>query len=99
MIGQLFVYRTSRTVWHALAWQWPVLRGGKVEHERIVLLANTETHPRMTAGARSSWLTEHMLQYLNAHERNHDPNVALSHSLAALAAEMVSTRIDRKART
>ena len=99
VIGQLFVYRTSRTVWHALAWQWPVLRGGKVEHERIVLLANTETHPRMTAGARSSWLTEHMLQYLNAHERNRDPNVALSHSLAALAAEMVSTRIDRKGRT
>ena len=86
-------------LWHALAWQWPVLRGDKVEHERIVLLANTQTRPRMTADARSSWLTQHMVQYLNAHERNRDPNVALSRSLAALAAEMVSTRIDREART
>jgi len=99
VIGQLFVYRTSRTFWHALAWQWPVLRGDKVEHERIVLLANTQTHPRMRAEPRSSWLTDRMLSYLNAHEGKRDPNVALSHALAALATQMVSARIDRRART
>jgi len=99
VVGQLFVYRTSRTVWHALAWQWPVLRGDKVEHEGIVLLANTTTRPRMTTDARSSWLTEHMLTYLNSHHRNNDPDVALSGALAALAAQMVSARVDRGART
>jgi hypothetical protein len=40
-----------------------------------------------------------MLSYLNAHEGNRDPNVALSHALAALATQMVSARIDRRART
>jgi exosortase/archaeosortase family protein len=99
VIGQIFVYRTSRTTWHALAWQWPVLRGDKVEHERIVLLANSQTHPRMTSTAQSGWLMEHMLRYLNAHERSRDSNVALSHALESLAAQMVSVRIDRGART
>jgi exosortase/archaeosortase family protein len=99
VIGQVFVYSTSRTTWHALAWQWPVLRGHEVEHERIVLLANTQTHPRMTSTAHSGWLTEHMLRYLNARERSHDSNVALSQALASLAAQMVSVRVDRGART
>jgi hypothetical protein len=99
VVGQLFVYRTSRGGWHALAWQWPVLRGDKVEHERIVLLANTESQPQMRSTTRSGWLTDHVLQYLNAHERNRDSNPALSQSLAALAAQMVSVRIDRGVRT
>lgn len=95
VVGQLFVYRTSRGAWHALAWQWPVLRGDKVEHERIVLLANTSSQPRMSSTARSGWLTDHVLQYLNAHERNRDSNPALSQALASLAAQMVSVRVDR----
>jgi exosortase/archaeosortase family protein len=100
VVGQLFVYRTSRSVWHALAWQWPVLRSGNVDHERIVLLANTTTHPSPSAApARSGWLTAHMIKYLNAHNRRDDPNIALSGALAALAAQMVSGRVDRGART
>jgi exosortase/archaeosortase family protein len=99
VIGQLFVYRTSRAVWHALAWQWPVLRRDRVEHERIVLLANTQTDPHMLSRARSGWLTEHMVTYLNAHDRNDDPNVALSRALASVAAQVVSVRIQRGVRT
>jgi exosortase/archaeosortase family protein len=100
VVGQLFVYKTSRAVWHALAWQWPVLRGGKVDHERIVLIANTTTHPTPSAAtARSSWLIAHMIRYLNAHNRDDDPNVALSGALTSLAAQMVSARVDRGART
>jgi exosortase/archaeosortase family protein len=99
VVGQLFVYKTSRTVWHALAWQWPVLRRGKVDHERIVLIANTTTHPTPSASTpRSSWLIAHMIRYLNAHNRDDDPNVALSRALAALATQMVSVRVDRGAR-
>jgi len=100
VVGQLFVYETSRSLWHALAWQWPVLRGNDVDHERIVLIANTTTHPTpFGPEARSSWLIAHMIRYLNAHNRDDDPNVALSRALAALAAQMVSARVDRGART
>lgn len=95
VIGKLFVYRTSRTVWHALAWEWPVLRGDRVEHERIVLLANTLTHPTLVSDARSGWLTDKMLGYLDARKRDDDPNASLSRSLGALASQMVSVRVER----
>jgi hypothetical protein len=76
-----------------------VLRRGKVDHERIVLIANTTTHPTPSASTpRSSWLIAHMIRYLNAHNRDDDPNVALSRALAALATQMVSVRVDRGAR-
>ena len=99
VIGQLFVYRASGTVWHALAWQWPVLRGSNVQHERIVLLADTQTRPRMRVEPHSSWLTDQMVRYLNARDGDRDPNIALSGAVASLATQLVSVRVDRRART
>jgi exosortase/archaeosortase family protein len=99
VIGQLFVYRTSGTVWHALAWQWPVLRSRKVDHERIVLLASTITHPRATVAGRSGWLTDKLLGYVNSDARDDDDNRNLSRALTALATQMVAARVERGTQT
>jgi exosortase/archaeosortase family protein len=95
VVGRVFVYETRESVWHAVAWEWPVLRDGKVEHERIVLLASTTSRPGALIGAQPRWLRRRVLGYLNANARDDDPNPQLSHALVALAAQMVSTRVTK----
>jgi exosortase/archaeosortase family protein len=93
--GRVFVYETKNAAWHVVAWEWPVLRRGKVEHERVVLLASTLSRPAAPTAAPSGWLRRHVLGYLNARARDDDPNRALSRALVALAAQMVSVRVER----
>jgi exosortase/archaeosortase family protein len=96
VIGQLFVYRTGDGIWHALAWQWPVLHRHKVEHERIVLLASSTARPRVRLRERSGGVTAKALQLLDARARADDPNRALSRALARLGSEMIAARIARE---
>jgi len=95
VVGRIFVYETKEAVWHAVAWEWPVLRGGKVQHERIVLLASTTARPDAPAATQSDWLQRRILHYLNARARDDDPNQQLSRSLVALGTQMVSARVDK----
>lgn len=97
VVGHVFVYETKQAVWHAVAWQWPVLRRGSVQHERIVLLASTTARPRAPIAARPEWLQEEILHLLNAGARDDDPNPPLSRSLVALATQMVAVRVDKAA--
>jgi exosortase len=96
VVGQLFVYRTDTSRWHALAWQWPVLRRGKVEHERIVLLANSMTRPAPRLQSSSGSVTSKALALLDARTKHSDSNTALTGALHRLASDMIASRIDRR---
>jgi len=97
VIGQLFVYRTARSTWHALAWEWPVLRQGKVDHERIVLLASSLTRPAGRVQSTSGTVTSKALALLDTRSRTEDANPQLSSALRRLGSEMIAARIARKA--
>jgi hypothetical protein len=99
VVGRLFVYRTASSRWHALAWEWPVLRRGKVEHERIVLLANSLTRPAPRRQLSSGSVTSKALALLDARMSDSDSNSALSGALRRLGSDMVSARIGHKVRT
>jgi exosortase/archaeosortase family protein len=99
VVGQLFVYRTASSRWHALAWQWPVLRRGKVEHERIVLLANSMTRPAPRRQSSSGSVTSKALALLDARIKDSDSNAALSGALRRLASDMIAARIGHKVQT
>jgi hypothetical protein len=95
VVGQLFVYRTPRGVWHALAWQWPVLRRGEVEHERIVVLASGRSRPQTVPLEGSNKL----LAILNLGAPDGDPNRPLSRALVGLGADMIAARLPADAAT
>ena len=95
VIGQLFVYNTDDATWHVVAWQWPVIHSGHVDHERVVLLASTIGKPRERTSLQSGWLTDHLLHYLNRTASDGDSNTHLSRALTAVAGQMVAARIDR----
>ena len=97
VVGRLFVYETKLAAWHAVAWEWPVLHGNAVDHERIVLLASARTRPSAQR-ARASWLARRVLASLNARAPHDDPNAELSRALVALAGQMVSVRVSKDAR-
>jgi exosortase len=97
VVGQAFVYDTPRTRWHAVTWEWPVLLGnGGVEHERIVLLASTETQPDGRS-ADGSGVKGLLLSLLDLRAPNEDSNPALTHAMEAVAAAAVSERVRRSA--
>jgi exosortase len=93
VVGELFVYRTSTARWHALAWEWPVLRDGKVEHERIVLLASSAAQPALRPQANSGSVTARALALLDTGARKGDTNPRLSHALARLGSDVIAARI------
>lgn len=93
VVGRIFVYETKAAQWHTVAWEWPVLRRGKVEHERIVLLASTTSRPRARTNVRSTWLRGRIIHYLDARAPDDDPNPQLSRALVGLATQMVSARV------
>jgi exosortase/archaeosortase family protein len=97
VVGQLFVYRARDSRWHALAWEWPVLRHGKVEHERIVLLASSLTRPAARVQPSSGTVTSRALALLDARARDDDTNQALSGALRRLASDMIAARVERRA--
>jgi exosortase len=98
VIAELFVYRTSTARWHALAWEWPVLRDRKVQHERIVLLASSVARPALRLQASSGGVTARALAVLDANARERDANPRLSHALARLGSDMIAARIAHRVR-
>jgi exosortase len=93
VIAQLFVYRTKRGVWHALAWQSPVLHQGSVRHERIVLLARTLARTGGSRSVESTSLTQRLLAVLNLRASDAEPNPGLTHGLERLATSIVAAQI------
>jgi exosortase len=97
--GQLFVYRTPRAVWHALAWQSPVLHAGRVQHERIVLLASARVRPKAGAQEGRSSLASTVLGLLDVRAPQRDPNPALSRALTRLGNRVVAGQLAKERRT
>lgn len=93
VIGQAFVYTTSRADWHAVSWEWPVRRGGRVEHERLVLIAASSVRPADGRSASSGGASGLVLSLLDLRSPRHDANRQLTRALQSVAAGIVRTRI------
>jgi exosortase/archaeosortase family protein len=94
VIGQAFAYRTSRTTWHAVAWQWPVLAASnRVEHERVVLIASSTSRPSSDSVAGSAPLAAPVLALQNATAPSRDDNTRLTRALVAVASSAVAARV------
>ena len=97
VIGQSFVYTTSRTDWHAVSWQWPVRRGGRVEHERLVLIAASSARPAGGRQGSSGGASGFVLSLLDLRSPHQDGNPHLSRALQGVAAGIVARRIEARA--
>ena len=93
VIGQSFVYTTSRADWHAVGWQWPVRRNGRVEHERLVLIAASNARPDARRSASSGGASGFVLSLLDLRSPHHDANRQLTRALQTVAAGIVRRRI------
>jgi exosortase/archaeosortase family protein len=91
--GQTFVYAVGGAEWHAVSWQWPVSRGGKVEHERLVLLAASSAHPAASA-PRAHGVSGFVLWLLDLRRPSADPNPKLTRALESVGAGIVARRIE-----
>ena len=93
VIGQAFVYGTPRATWHVVSWQWPVLLAdGRTEHERIVMLASSESRPE-SVDSGSGGLRDWLLSLLDLRAPNEDGNPELTRALKTVAAAAVRERI------
>lgn len=96
VVGQAFVFDTPDARWHAVSWQWPVLlEGGRVEHERIVLLASSDSQPESDGGSRG--IRSVLLSLLDMGAPRDDDNPALTAAMVAVAADAVRERVRRDA--
>ncbi|MFL5928526.1 MAG: exosortase/archaeosortase family protein [Gaiellaceae bacterium] len=94
VIGQEFAYRTARTTWHAVAWQWPVLgASGRVEHERMALIASSSRRPTSDSVAGSAALAAPVLALQNSTAPSRDDNQRLTQALVAVASAAVAARV------
>lgn len=96
VVGQLLAFSDGKgLLWHALTWEWPVRRGaGKVEHERMTLLASSVAHPLRPEPTReSASLRTAVLSALNLFEPDQDSNPVVSGALEEVAADMIARRI------
>jgi exosortase/archaeosortase family protein len=94
VVGQAFVYTTDDAHWHAVSWQWPVLKDdGHVQHERIVLLASTpvkaDAEPHHSGGFVSTVLT-----LLNLRRPDNDDNPALTAAMRGVASGIIWSRVE-----
>jgi exosortase/archaeosortase family protein len=93
VIGQAFVYHTSRATWHVISWQWPVLlEDGRTEHERIVMLASADSRPETVAGG-SGGVRDWLLSLLDLRAPSEDDNPELTKALTAVATAAVRERV------
>ena len=97
VIGQSFVYSTSRGYWHAVSWQWPVRRGDRVEHERVVLIAATSARPARVRSAPAGGAAGFVLSLLDLHSPNRETNRQLTNSLQSVARGIIRARIEAAA--
>jgi len=96
VVGQSFVYTTSRTEWHAVSWQWPVRRVGRVEHERLVLIAASGARPEAGRPSSSGGASGFVLSLLDLGSPHEDANRPLTRALQGVAAGIVAKRIGPK---
>jgi exosortase/archaeosortase family protein len=97
VVGQAFVYTTSEARWHAVSWQWPVLRGdGRVEHERIVLLASSPVRGSAAEPHASGGVWAAVLSLMNLRTPNRDDNPALTRAMRGVAAAIVGARVETR---
>jgi exosortase/archaeosortase family protein len=94
VFGNAFVYTSPRADWRAVSWQWPVRRGGKVEHERLVLIAASDARPRGPAGPSSGSGYSGVLALLGWRSSGQDANPRLTRALQRVAAGIVRRRIE-----
>jgi exosortase/archaeosortase family protein len=95
VVGQAFVYTTNDTHWHAVSWQWPVLRAdGEVDHERIVLLASSPVRGTDAEAPSSGGVWNAVLSLLNLRARNNDDNPVLTRAMQGVAAAIVKQRVE-----
>jgi exosortase len=98
VIGQAFVYTTKDARWHAVSWQWPVLRtDGRVEHERIVLLASAPIRGTVDTPGGSGGVLSAVLSFLNLRAPDRDDNPTLTDSMQGVAAAIVRARVEGRA--
>jgi exosortase/archaeosortase family protein len=97
VIGQSFVYTTSRADWHAVGWQWPVRRRGRVEHERLVLIAASRTRPAGGSSSSGGGASGFVLSLLDLRSPDRDGNPQLTKALQRVAAGIVRRRIEATA--
>jgi exosortase/archaeosortase family protein len=97
VVGQAFVYTTNDVRWHAVSWQWPVLRGDdRVEHERIVLLASSPVRSSTAESRSSGGFWAGVLSLLNLRAADRDDNPALTTAMRGVAAAIVDARIEAR---
>jgi exosortase/archaeosortase family protein len=94
VFGNAFAYTSPRGDWRAVSWQWPVRRGGKVEHERLVLIAASDARPADNGTPSSGGAFSRVLTLLDWGSSGHDANPRLTHALQRVAAGIVRKRIE-----
>ena len=97
VFGNAFVYTSPRADWRAVSWQWPVRRGAKVEHERLVLIAASDARPAELAEPSSGSAFNRVLSLLDWRSSGHDANPRLTRALQRVAARIVLRRIEAAA--
>ena len=94
VFGNAFVYTSPRADWRAVSWQWPVRRGVKVEHERLVLIAASDARPAGRGTPSSGGEFSRVLALLDWRSSGHDANLRLTRALQRVAAGIVRKRIE-----
>ena len=94
VFGNAFVYTSPRADWRAVSWQWPVRRRGKVEHERLILIAASDARPRGPDAPSSGGSFSRVLSLLEWRSSGHDANPRLTRALQRVAAGIVRRRIE-----
>lgn len=94
VVGNAFVYTSPRADWRAVSWEWPVRHTGRVEHERIVLIAASDARPAAVGTPSSGGAFPRILALLDWHSPSHDTNTRLTSALRHIAAGIVRRRIE-----
>ena len=100
VLVEAFVVEMSGGTWHVVTWQRPIDRSGRVDHERVTLMASS----REDAFAREfhrlqgpEGLRRRLVDGLNALRPGNDPNPALSRNLLAVADRLEATATSQRA--
>jgi len=94
VFGNAFVYTSRRADWRAVSWQWPVRRRGRVEHERLVLIAASDARPAQARAPSSGGAFGRVLALLDSRSPGRDANPRLTAALQRVAAGIVRERIE-----
>jgi len=100
VLVETFVVEMSHGTWHVVTWQRPIERSGRVDHERVTLMASSREDAFASEYhqlAAPDGLRRRLVDGLNALRPGKDPNPALSRNLLALADELEAVGTSREA--